>query len=116
MAKGAETLEGLIAVLLGGLLVNRSNGRLGVTCGSLGGLVDEILDEIALIFGQEEELGLLDDIAKVVDKDLTLLGELARRLGEGARGEGTVQGDIDLFVLRLIRMRQKHHRRKYPTH
>ena len=54
-------------MLLSSALIDGSAGRSGLTCAKMPGMVDEILQQVALIFGQEEDFGLLDDIAKVSD-------------------------------------------------
>lgn len=99
LAEGAQTLQGLVTVLLGGCLVKGGVRLLGVASGGLRALVDEVLDEIALILGQEKQLGLLDDVAQVGDENLALLGQLCGRLCKGARSQGAVHGNIYLLVL-----------------
>jgi hypothetical protein len=36
----------------------------------MAGLPDEILEEIALVLGQQQDLRLLNDISKICDQDL----------------------------------------------
>ena len=55
-------------MLLSGAFVDWCPWELGLATGDLAGLVDEILQQVALVLGQEKDLGLLDDIAKVSDK------------------------------------------------
>lgn len=78
-AQRPQTLQSLFAILLHALLVGGGIGqvdRLGIP---LLGLPDEVLDQIALVLGKDQVLGLLDDIAGVGDESLALVGELLRR-------------------------------------
>ena len=75
-AKSPQALEGLVAVLLSCALINWCSRQLGLTTGDLASLVDEILQQIAFVLGQEQNFGLLDDTAKVGHKVAAFLGEL----------------------------------------
>ena len=77
-SESAETVEGLVTVLLGGLLVNWSIWGGSVAAGELLGLPDEVLKEVTLVLGEHQDLGLLDDAAEISDKLLTLSRELLR--------------------------------------
>lgn len=63
-------------MLLSRVLVDRCSWQLGLSTGHLASLVDEILQQVALILGQKKNLGLLDNIAKVSDKVTTFFREL----------------------------------------
>ena len=75
-------------MLFGGVLVDGSSRQSSVATRDLASLVDEVLEQIALILGQEKELGLLNDLAEVGDQVPALLGQLGRGLGESIRGNG----------------------------
>jgi hypothetical protein len=62
-------------------------------------LPDEVLQKIALVLGQKEILGLVDNLPCVGDKDLALRRQLIRRRGECLGLEEAVEGDVDLGVL-----------------
>lgn len=75
--ESAQALEGLVAVLLRSLLIDgstRHRNRLRV---ELLSLPDEILQEIALVLGQEELLGLVDNVANIANKRLSFGRKLA---------------------------------------
>ncbi len=81
------------------LLANRSvGGRNGLGV-ELAGLPDEVLQQIAIVLGQEQILGLFYDVIDVGNKAAALGRELLRRIGESLGFEEAVQGDIDLVVL-----------------
>ena len=98
-SESPQALESLVAVLLGSLCVDGSTRRADGLGIELLRLPDEVLEEIALILGQEEMLCLRDYVPNIGDQDLALIGQLCRRVGEGSRGEEAVEGDIDLLVL-----------------
>ena len=75
-AEGTQTVEGLVTVLLGSVLVDRSTGESGVGAGDLLSLPDEVLEEVALVLGEEQDLGLLNDGLEVADQLLALGREL----------------------------------------
>lgn len=60
-SKSAKAIEGLVAVLLCGVFVDRSIRCGGITAGELLCLPNEVLKEVALVLCEEQELGLLDD-------------------------------------------------------
>lgn len=63
-------------MLLCGVLVYWCVGNGCVATGDLLGLPDEVLEKVALVLGEEEDLGLLDNITEIRDKLLTFCGEL----------------------------------------
>lgn len=75
-AQRSEALESLLSVLLGGVLVDRRVGSLGVTTSDLLCLPDEVLEKIALVLGEKQNLSELDDLAEITDKLLALRGQL----------------------------------------
>jgi hypothetical protein len=98
-SKSAQSLEGLVAMLLRGLLVHW-----GIRCADslrieLRGLPDEVLEQVALVLGQQQLLGLCDNFAEVFYESLALGGELVRGLRESLRCQEAVQGDINLGIL-----------------
>lgn len=101
-AKRTETLESLVAVLLSGSLVNRGVGLGGIARANLLSLPNEVLNEVALVLGQEQELGLLDNLLEVCGELLTLGGELLARRCETLPVVGSVHRHINLLVLRWV--------------
>lgn len=97
--QGLEALEGLVGILLAVLLGDGHIGCLGALEGDLLSLPDELLEQLALVLGQEQLLGLVNDIAQVPDENLAVIGELLGRRGEDLGAQGAVQGDIALLVL-----------------
>jgi len=75
-AEGAKTVESLVAVLLSGVLVDRRVRSAGIGARDLLSLPNEVLEEVALVLGQEQQLGLLNDLAQVTNELLTLCREL----------------------------------------
>lgn len=63
------------------------------------GLPDEVLEEVAVVLGQEETLGLVDHLSYIADENLSLRRELLRRVRERLRLQEAVEGDIDLVIL-----------------
>ena len=68
-AQCAKAVQGLVAVLLGSVLVNRGTWNLCVAAIQVLGLPDEVLEEVTLILAQQQMLGLFDDIAEIGDQD-----------------------------------------------
>ena len=66
-AQGSQAIEGLIPVLLGGTFVDGGTRKLGVGASHMLRLPYEILKKIALVLGQDQDLGLFDDFAKVAN-------------------------------------------------
>jgi hypothetical protein len=64
-------------------------------------LPDKVLDQVALVLGQQKVLGLLHHLLDILDKGLAFGRQLGGGVGERARVEEAVQGDIDLVVLRM---------------
>ena len=86
-------------MLLGLILGERSIWGAGVAAADLLRLPDKVLEQVALVFGEEQDFGLLDNAADVGDELATLLGELARGRRQRLRGEEAVHCHIDLLVL-----------------
>lgn len=103
-AERPQTFKSLVAVLLSGVPIDWCSWQLGLTTRDLASLVDEILQQVALILGQKQDLGLLDDIAKVSHKMTAFFRELGRGTGQGFGCDGGVQGNINLFVLKDKRL------------
>ena len=78
-AKRSQSLKSLVAVLPSGILVDGCARGLSIAAGDLLCLPDEVLQKIALVLGQDEVLGLLNDVAQIGDQVSTLGGELGRR-------------------------------------
>ena len=80
-SKCPQAIKSLVAMLLSSVFVDWRSWQLGLTTRDLASLVDEILQQVALILCQEKNLGLLDDIAKVTDKVTAFFRELGRGAG-----------------------------------
>lgn len=98
-AKSSQALQSLLAMLLGGLLVDGGAGNVDGLGVPLLGLPDEVLEQVALVLGQKQVLGLLDNVASVGNECLALGRKLLGGVVESGGGEEAVQGDIDLVVL-----------------
>lgn len=75
-SQSLKTLEGLLAVLLASLLGDGHIGGLDITGGDPLGLPNEILQKLALVLGEEHQLGLLNNIAQVLDEDFAIVGKV----------------------------------------
>jgi hypothetical protein len=72
LAKGPQALKSLITILLGNILANRRVGGVDVLGIELGGLPDEVLNQVALVLGEKEVLGLLDNVGGILNQLLAL--------------------------------------------
>lgn len=70
-AQCAKTVQCLVAVLLGSVLVNWCTWNLYIAAIQVLGLPDKILEQIALVLAQQQMLGFLNDIAKIGDQRTT---------------------------------------------
>lgn len=100
LPESAETLNCLVAVLLCGLLVDWCIHGVCIALADGLGLPNEVLEQVALVLGEHQDLGLLDDMAQVLDEALTFSRELLARLRETLPLEGSVHRHINLLVLR----------------
>lgn len=75
----AETVKGLVTVLLGSVLINWSIWRGGVATTDLLSLPDEVLKKVPLVLGEHQDLGFLDDAAQVSNELLAFCGKLLGR-------------------------------------
>lgn len=75
-SQSLKTLQGLLAVLLASLLGDGHIGGLDIAGGDPLGLPDEILQKLALVLGEEHQLGLLNNIAQVLDEDFAIVGKV----------------------------------------
>lgn len=101
-SEGTEALKSLVAVLLGSLLVNGGVGLLRIASTDLLSLPDEVLNEVALVLGEEQELGLLNDLLKVAGELLALGGEPLAGRCQALPVVGSVERDINLLVLQWV--------------
>lgn len=67
-------------MLLSDLLVDGGAGDINSLGVELLRLPNEVLEQVALVLGQKEILGLLNDLACVGDESLSLRGELLWRV------------------------------------
>lgn len=88
-SQGLETLYCLLTILLCGVLRDAHGGSFGIN-GDLLSLPNKILQEFAFVLGQEQLLGLINDVAQVLDKDLAIVGKFCRWRGESLGVQSTV--------------------------
>lgn len=62
-------------------------------------LPNEVLNQVAVILGQQKLLGKLDNLPRILHQQLSIVGELVGRAAEGPGLQKAVQGNVDLFVL-----------------
>jgi hypothetical protein len=67
-AECAKTLQRLVGVLLGSVLVDWSVWEGSIRTSDLLRLPDEVLEEVALVLCEKEVFGLLDYIAEIGDQ------------------------------------------------
>lgn len=74
LTESAETLQGLVAMLPSVFLANWGVdlSALSIATRDLLGLPDEVLDQVAIVLGQKENLGLLNDFAQISNELLAL--------------------------------------------
>lgn len=94
-----ETVQSLVGILFAILLGDGDIGLLGITGGDVLSLPDKFLQQLTLVLGQEQLLGLVNDVAQVLQEDLAIVGQLLRGRRQSLGRQGTVQGDIALLVL-----------------
>lgn len=70
-------------MLLRGTLVNRGTWELGIATRDESRLPQKILQQIAVVLGQEQNLGLFDNISKIANQVAAFWGEFAGRVGKG---------------------------------
>jgi hypothetical protein len=98
-AEGSQTLQSLVSMLLRGVLINRCTWKRSIVGLDLLCLPNEVLEQVALVLGEEEIFGLLDDVANIGNEAFALSGESCVGLAEGLGGKEAVERDIDLLVL-----------------
>lgn len=96
--QGLQALNSVAAILFGGLLVDGSIRSLRFHGAQTLSLPDELLKQVAIILGEDQFAGLVDDFAKIPDQLLTFFREVLGGRGEGLGLEGAVQGDVALLV------------------
>jgi hypothetical protein len=69
-------------------------------------LPDEVLEEVALVLGEQQDLGLLNDALQVAKKALALTRQLLGWRVERPVCECGVERDIDLLVGRDLSFRE----------
>lgn len=72
LAEGAKSLEGLVAVLLGCLLVYWRTHGVGIAGADVLSLPDKLLEQVALVLGEKQQLGLLDDSTQIAHQLLAV--------------------------------------------
>lgn len=98
-AQSAQSLESLVAMLLGLFLIHRGTREADGLRVELLCLPNEILEEVSLILGEQEILGLFHNLPEIGNELLSLWRELLGWVCERLRLEEAVQRNIDLVVL-----------------
>ena len=98
LAQSSQTIKRLIAVLLSSVLVDWRTWNSSASAIDILGLPCEVLEQVALVLCEKEDLGLLDNIAEVVDQSLTLCGELLGWAGQVPLVEEAIERNINLLV------------------
>lgn len=98
LAQSLETLSCLTAVLLRGVLVDWRAWEAGVSAIDALGLPCKVLKQVALVLREKKVLGLLDNVAEVVDQGLSLGGKLLGWASHEPLVEEAVESDINLLV------------------
>lgn len=75
-SQSPQSFKGLVAVLCCRILVYGCSRKLGRSRRKLAGLPDKVLEQVALVLAQKENLGLLNDIASVSNQVSAFLGKL----------------------------------------
>ena len=75
-AQCSQAIKCVVAMLLGGILVDRCARKSLVSTRDLFSVPDEVLEKVALVLGEEQDLGLLNDLPQVANKLLALCRKL----------------------------------------
>lgn len=100
-AEGTKSIKSLVAMLLGGALVDGGTWNLCIATLDKPRLPQEVLQEITLVLGQEQHFGLLNDVSQVGDEVSAFWREFGGRIGQRFRSDGGVEGHVYLLVLVL---------------
>lgn len=65
-----------------GVPVDGGIGRLQITAVDLLSLPDKVLEQVAVVLGEDEELGGFNNISQITNEFLTISGQLLRGRGE----------------------------------
>jgi hypothetical protein len=87
------------------ILVDGCIGPLNRLPVKLGGLPNEVLNQVALILGKQKVLGVADHFFGVCNQNLAVLGQFLRGVADWFGGKKAVQGNIDLIVLHGLSVR-----------
>ena len=98
-AKCAETIQSLIAMLLGSILINWRTRKRGVCSADLLRLPDEVLEKIAFVLCEEEVFRLLDDVTEISDQSLSFARKLVGWFRESLRFHEAIESNVDLLIL-----------------
>lgn len=83
-SKTAKTTQSFISVLLRLFTADGRSGTGGISAFDLLCLPDEILEQVALVLGQEEVLRLFNDISEIGDETSAFSREPCRGVGKSA--------------------------------
>ena len=75
-SQSLQTISGLAGILLSIFLSHWDVRCLGIAGGNLLRLPDKVLEEFAIVFGEQEFLRLVNDITEILDKDSAFLRKL----------------------------------------
>jgi hypothetical protein len=99
-SQGLQTFQCLSTILLSRIFIERTIDALGVGSPNLLSFPDKFLQDVAVIFGKEEQLGLFNGIPKILYQTLAFARKV---LGGGSKPlgiDGRIEGYIALLVLR----------------
>jgi hypothetical protein len=82
-AQSSQTLKSFILVPCRGILAQGSVGRLDALGIILCGLPDEVLNQVAVVLGQQKLLRELHNLPRILHQHLSIGRELVRRVAEG---------------------------------
>lgn len=66
-SKSLQTLKCFVSVLFGSVLVGWSTWKFGISTIEMLSIPDKVLEQIALILAQKQELGLSDNFLQISD-------------------------------------------------
>jgi hypothetical protein len=98
-SQSAKTFDSLVAMLLGSVLVNWCAWERGISGSDVLSLPNELLEQISLVLGQEQELGLINDITQISHQLSAFFRKSLVGLGESFGFERAVEGNVNLLVL-----------------
>ena len=96
--QGLQTLDSVVTVLLGTILVNRCIRPLRLNIAQTLSLPDELLEQVTIVLAENQLASLVNDHTEVPDQLLTFFREVLGGGREGLGLKGAVQSDVALLV------------------